>query len=912
MDRGARQVCAYEHLFQKQAQSLESILHAVYWIAREEATYRSEFRDDRKAYLKDQSYRQPFQTFVINGGRGTGKTTLLLTVHHLLEHMGAGHEAPSVGRTRKVLETISQKINDAIHPEESKRIDLLASHGREGQTALVLPLLYPCEMEHAESTMENIFAQIDEILRPKTEREHEDKKREKLIGTLRHDISVGWAFSRGIGVDTLSRDSLDYKDFVGRRAEQATIGYMRVEKWRRYVNDLLEYFHRELLVICIDDTDLDATLSEDILHAIRIYLSHPRIVVLLAADMKALEKRLEMVFVQKLGRPLKGLPKELAGVGKEWFKFQKTELRNYIHKIMPPGQCWNVGFSKEDLDGLFRHLAGRTDEKGSLSWTEFLQGKASACLEQIDLDPKSHRREERKRQMAERQLGAEAQEWWLFSKRAPVILLCLSVREMIYCIQEIVAAEQGIKEILEKLAPECPSFSMLRYMLEDLRIESVEQLLEEVSANFGSEYGTLAMELRIIQEESESGVEVSHRVLGDSPTFRLLEWFADLETLTVLRGIGENSYERSQQLFQRLLPYHQGAHAPSDLSQRMRQLSQGNVGISTFFDWAPIPRNCIYYHEVVSLMPGLIERSRVWPEWLNLSWEYHWNNEVPAQVWDQQKTDDLACRVAGDPDHQIAREDWILRGIGKYWTGLVRSDPAFELKLFRPLWLLMKLVDRGKPWTRKTFMNDLRKFDELKPKERTADGDFGKFLTKCQEAVKRLEYFRYETSWLLENIFIVARERRPLKSELGASGIYDTLDRLKKKGNERCRLLMAWSLVPISQSWLELGLSEHDVQCVLGLAENLSGLREDDFWGVTDLNLQLIDFSQSTRQRMRREIEGFEESLKTDIIVDKTQYVIPDTDSLASKNVADQIAVLLRISPRRASEFLSEICEPST
>src|SRR5215213_3002833 len=79
-DEGAQPILNPRDLLETQRSAFDTILHSIWSIAQN----RGGSGD------ADISYKHPHYIFTINGRRGSGKTSLLLTVHQYLKHMGRG------------------------------------------------------------------------------------------------------------------------------------------------------------------------------------------------------------------------------------------------------------------------------------------------------------------------------------------------------------------------------------------------------------------------------------------------------------------------------------------------------------------------------------------------------------------------------------------------------------------------------------------------------------------------------------------------------------------------------------------------------------------------------------------------------------------------------------------------------
>lgn len=228
---------------------------------------------------KDESYyARPHQIFMINGERGMGKTSTLLTLHRYLSATASANRR--------------------------NRLELC---GR----LLVLPLIIPGEMSPSERLMELVLGNIDYSLKEAQEACNErtgyspphEVTREKISGLRERRLPAifkSWVYSEALGLETLSRDALDFEDYAGRRAEESFRAGRRIDDWRAFVDELLAILRKDLLVICFDDTDLAPEVVSDILNTFRLYLDHPRIISIISADWEGLSRGIEFARLQRV------------------------------------------------------------------------------------------------------------------------------------------------------------------------------------------------------------------------------------------------------------------------------------------------------------------------------------------------------------------------------------------------------------------------------------------------------------------------------------------------------------------------------------------------------------------------------------------------------------------------------------
>ncbi len=204
------------------------------------------------------------------------------------------------------------------------------------KTACVLPVLYPSDLEFSQSIMEGIIAlmsnELDERLnslknKEDSESQSQRKKADDLKKQLNNDVAAGWFLSNNVGMDAVLRDSADYKDFLDTRGRTNSVSFARVLALRKFVNEFLNYFNSELLAVFFDDTDLGIEITKDILHTIRIFLDHPRIVTVIAGNLRSMRQSLLLDEMKSLRGAMRSLNREPQSTAGEWRRFARTANR---------------------------------------------------------------------------------------------------------------------------------------------------------------------------------------------------------------------------------------------------------------------------------------------------------------------------------------------------------------------------------------------------------------------------------------------------------------------------------------------------------------------------------------------------------------------------------------------------------
>lgn len=333
---------------------LKRILLHIYEIARLEAAM--ENGKSRDVYLREQYDQRPHHIFLVDGARGSGKTTVLLTIRYYLQFLGRPQkwtrdselDKVATGTLVKLAEDVAKGMKD--YPEAAKQLplpDFKKGHtcqSQDRQTAFYLPVLFPSDLEMDQSIMEGLLAlmlqSIDNIAADKEHSKHHDlahwkSEAKKIKETATQKVAQGWFLSRSAGTDAILRDSIDYRDYLNKRSDANASSFARVTTWRDFVNDYLNFFNSELLVVFFDDTDLAPEVTRDILHTMRIFLDHPRIVTVIAGNLRAMRQCVLLEGMRDLRDPMAALPAGADYTARNWRSFLRRHIEESLDKVLP-------------------------------------------------------------------------------------------------------------------------------------------------------------------------------------------------------------------------------------------------------------------------------------------------------------------------------------------------------------------------------------------------------------------------------------------------------------------------------------------------------------------------------------------------------------------------------------------------
>jgi hypothetical protein len=328
-----------ENLFRSQLTILRRVLTGIYEIADREA----ENEVKETGYRADQDTQHPHQVFLIDGARGSGKTSLLLTIQHNLKYLGR----PRNWRLGDAAKSPPPRLF-SDQDDKSGQISRFHNEHRgpesQRQTAFYLPVLFPSDLEMGQSIMEGLVAlmirSIKEMRKYKESAKQEGleqwkKEADALVKKANSEVAKGWFLSKNAGIDAILRDSADYKDYLDKRGEANVASFERVEVWRDFVTRFLHFFRSELLVVFFDDTDVAPETTRDILHTMRIFLDHPRIVTVIAANLHAMRQSVLLDGMGELRIPMGALRNEAIASARDWRRYVRRQIEEYLEKVLP-------------------------------------------------------------------------------------------------------------------------------------------------------------------------------------------------------------------------------------------------------------------------------------------------------------------------------------------------------------------------------------------------------------------------------------------------------------------------------------------------------------------------------------------------------------------------------------------------
>ncbi|MEN5311173.1 hypothetical protein [Pseudomonas koreensis] len=241
------------------------------------------------------SYPRPHNAILVQGGRGSGKTTFLLNA--------------------------LQRLHDGT----DKDIAGMASDLH------VLPMIDPTLIETKEHIVIVILSMIEAAIKDVADKNGQ-------MHTARQSLSEGLGLLDGIGSSSAYGSEWEDADWVmSRGLHKAKKGRLFELKFGVYLETALDMLKKKAFVLAFDDVDTNFTHGHTILETIRKYLTSPRLVLLLSGDPDLYGRLLRRNIYSTFGNKVLEHDSDIIGGDKQNLGHAVLELEEqYLLKIVPP------------------------------------------------------------------------------------------------------------------------------------------------------------------------------------------------------------------------------------------------------------------------------------------------------------------------------------------------------------------------------------------------------------------------------------------------------------------------------------------------------------------------------------------------------------------------------------------------
>ncbi|WP_128910858.1 hypothetical protein [Tropicibacter alexandrii] len=243
------------------------------------------------------SYPRPHEGILIEGGRGSGKTTFLLNALHDLSSANDGWAA---GMYRR------------LH---------------------VLPVIDPTLIETKEHIIIVIISLIDAALDKLTL-----DADQQSVDQARSEMAEGLGLLDGIGKSSLYGDEWEDPAWImSRGLRKAAKGRTFEIKLRKYIGEALKVLNKKAFVLAFDDVDTNFQHGHSILETIRKYLASPQLILMISGDLELYGRLVRRNIYETFGEGVMKHDPKVIGEDKTGLSDAVRELEEqYLLKIVPP------------------------------------------------------------------------------------------------------------------------------------------------------------------------------------------------------------------------------------------------------------------------------------------------------------------------------------------------------------------------------------------------------------------------------------------------------------------------------------------------------------------------------------------------------------------------------------------------
>lgn len=245
------------------------------------------------------SYDRPHQGILIEGGRGSGKTTFLLNALH--------------GLTDNPQEW-SKDLPGRLH---------------------VLPVIDPTLIETKEHIIILIISLIDAALDDLRVSSNLDRSK---VNEARCEMAEGLGLLDGIGKSSPYGEEWEDPTWImSRGLRKASKGRSFEVKFQKYINEALNVLKKTAFVLAFDDVDTNFQHGRTILETIRKYLTSPQLILMISGDLELYGRLVRRNIYETFGKAVMMHDANIIGPDKTGLSSAVQELEEqYLLKIVPP------------------------------------------------------------------------------------------------------------------------------------------------------------------------------------------------------------------------------------------------------------------------------------------------------------------------------------------------------------------------------------------------------------------------------------------------------------------------------------------------------------------------------------------------------------------------------------------------
>jgi hypothetical protein len=246
-----------------------------------------------KVELSELSYDRFHQAILIEGGRGSGKTTFLI-----------------------------------------KALKAVQGSDETGSRVRVLQVIDPTLIE----TKDHIILVILQMIDAAVEGAHIDNHEQQNLDRARAALADGLSLLDGIGSrEPYGNEWEDSNWVMSEGLRKAKNGRLFEQNLNAYINCALGVLKKDAFILAFDDVDTNFERGHTILETIRKYLTSPRLILLLSGDLDLYGRLVRQNIYRTFGSEVMQFDAKMSAAGTHSLSEAVLELEEqYLLKVLPP------------------------------------------------------------------------------------------------------------------------------------------------------------------------------------------------------------------------------------------------------------------------------------------------------------------------------------------------------------------------------------------------------------------------------------------------------------------------------------------------------------------------------------------------------------------------------------------------
>ncbi len=228
--------------------------------------------EEAKTYdpICKEDFKRVYQTITVSGNRGTGKTTFIMSMFHVIKNY--------------------PKFIDEKHQAIASIVKNLNNFAKD---VFVMDIIDPTLIESKDHVFLNIVARIKELVDKNKANSFSNNYKNRNAfddyqqweNTL-NEFAYGLPCLDGIGKNHLEGEDFMDADFIMDKGLEIEKSVNNLEKnFHKFIAQSLKFLGKKSFIICFDDVDTDMKKGWPVLELLRKYITTPQIIPILSGDL---------------------------------------------------------------------------------------------------------------------------------------------------------------------------------------------------------------------------------------------------------------------------------------------------------------------------------------------------------------------------------------------------------------------------------------------------------------------------------------------------------------------------------------------------------------------------------------------------------------------------------------------------